>query len=378
MVQNKGLIFKSAAVGWPEAGKNLAIEDCGFDFDAPPPNNGITTKNYFASFDPYQRGRMRDPGVKSYNSPFVIDKPITNYVIAEVLKSDNTEFKSGDLVRAFTGIEEYSVVPEALMSMVKKLENPYNLDLKLFLGPLGMPGLTAYSSFYEIGRPKKGEVIFISAASGAVGQIVGQLAKREGLTVLGSVGDDKKLEFIQSELGFDGGFNYKKENAADALARLCPTGIDIYYENVGGEQLDAALEHLHKFGRISIDSLGVLLKIALGVFLLTDTAILLVACGMISQYNAKPGEQYRVKNITQVVSKSLTIRGFIQSDPDMGPKYADDHQKNVQKWLSEGTLKTAISVTRGIDNSIDGLLGMFEGRNFGKAVLQIADFESST
>lgn len=112
------------------------------------------------------------------------------------------------------------------------LQNPYGLDERLFIGALGMPGLTAYSSFYEIGEPKKGETIFISAASGAVGQIVGQLAKHEGMRVVGSVGDDKKLEFIQKELGFDGGFNYKKEKPMDALKKLCPNGIDIYYENV--------------------------------------------------------------------------------------------------------------------------------------------------
>ena len=146
--------------------------------------------------------------------------------------------------------EEYTVLEEGPTSRAEKLENPYHLDPKVFLGPLGMPGLTAWSSFYEIGQPKKGETIFVSAASGAVGQIVGQLAKHEGLTVIGSVGDDKKLDFILNELKFDAGFNYKKEKPGEALARLAPQGIDIYYENVGGEHLEAALNALNQFGRI--------------------------------------------------------------------------------------------------------------------------------
>ena len=148
-------------------------------------------------------------------------------------------------------IEEYSAIPAEALKYLEKLDNPYNLDPAIYVGALGMPGLTAYSSFYEIGQPKKGETIFISAASGAVGQLVGQLAKHEGLTVIGSVGSDEKLSFIEKELGFDGGFNYKKEKPADALKRLAPKGIDIYYENVGGEQLEAAIDAMSDFGRIS-------------------------------------------------------------------------------------------------------------------------------
>ena len=158
---------------------------------------------------------------------------------------------------ASTPTEEYSVLgPEALEGGTRPLENPLGLDPAVFLGPLGMPGLTAFSSFYEIlgGTPAlaKGKVIFVSAASGAVGQIVGQIAKREGMVVVGSVGDDRKLEYITKELGFDGGFNYKKEKPADGLKRCAPDGIDVYYENVGGEHLEAALEALNKKGVISM------------------------------------------------------------------------------------------------------------------------------
>lgn len=251
MVQNKGLIFKSIPSGWPIPGENLTIKNRDFDLEARPPKDGVTTKNFYLSFDPYQRGRMRAPESKSYIGSFALGQPITNSGVARILKSDNTQLKEGDIVIGMLPTEEYSIIQNELAGqMLKKLENPYNLDPKLFLGVLGMPGLTAYSSFYEIGQPKKGETIFISAASGGVGQLVGQLAKHEGLTVIGSVGTDEKLDFIKNELNFDGGFNHKNENPSEALARLAPNGIDIYYENVGGEQLDAALIAMNNFGRI--------------------------------------------------------------------------------------------------------------------------------
>ena len=248
MVQNKGLIFKKVPSGWPVPDEHLAIEARDFDLNTSPPQGGVTTQNFYVSFDPYQRGRMREPNKKSYAPPFQLGEPITNSAVAKVIKSANEKFQEGDIVIGMLGTEEYSVVPNT--DLLRKLENPYNLDPKLYVGALGMPGLTAYSSFYDIGKPKKGETIFISAASGAVGQIVGQLAKHEGLTVIGSVGSDEKLEFIKKELGFDAGFNYKKEKATEALEKLAPNGIDIYYENVGGEQLDAALNAINNYGRI--------------------------------------------------------------------------------------------------------------------------------
>jgi len=252
MVQNKGLIFKNVPTGWPVPGKDLAVEARDFDLNQEPPKNGVTTKNFYASFDPYQRGRMRAPGTKSYSPPFDLGQPITNNVVAKVLTSDNSKFKEGDIVTGTLGTEEYSVVSEQVANnMLRKLDNPYNLDPKLFIGALGMPGLTAYSSFYDIGAPKKGETIFISAASGAVGQLVGQLAKHEGLTVIGSVGSDDKLDFIKKELNFDEGFNYKNIKPSEALKKLAPNGIDIYYENVGGEHFDAALGAMNDFGRVS-------------------------------------------------------------------------------------------------------------------------------
>ncbi|GAB7355130.1 hypothetical protein MBLNU459_g5705t1 [Dothideomycetes sp. NU459] len=347
MVQNKALIFKKVPTGYPKAGEHLTVEAREFDVEQAPPAGGITTKNHYISFDPYQRGRMRAPEVKSYSPPFTLNEPITNLGISTVLKSENEKFKAGDVVVGMQNTEEYSSVEKEAADSYRILDNPYKLDPKIFTGALGMPGLTAYSSFYEIGEPKKGETIFISAASGAVGQLVGQLAKHEGLKVIGSVGDDAKLEYITKELGFDGGFNYKKEKPAEGLKRLAPKGIDIYYENVGGEHLEAAINAMNDFGRI-------------------------IACGMISQYNSAPADLYPIRNLMNIVAKRLKVQGFIVNDKNMGPKYFVEHQKNVQKWVHEGTYNPRMTVTEGIDNAPEGLLSLFEGKNFGKAVLEIS------
>jgi NADPH-dependent curcumin reductase CurA len=252
MVQNRGVIYKKHPEGFPQVGVHLVVETREFDLNQAPPPGGVITRNLYASLDPYMRGRMRDPlTTTSYSAAFELDKPITAYSLGQVIASDNEQFQKGDIIWTGLSVEEYSAVPkEELTPRTQKLENEAGLPLSNYLGILGMTGLTAYSSLYEIGAPKKGETIFISSAAGAVGQIVGQIAKIEGLHVIGSVGDDKKLAFITDELGFDAGFNYKKEKPADALKRLAPNGVDIYYENVGGEHLAAALDAMNLHGRI--------------------------------------------------------------------------------------------------------------------------------
>ncbi|KAF4451046.1 hypothetical protein F53441_5910, partial [Fusarium austroafricanum] len=198
---------------------------------------------------------------------------------------------------------------------------------------------------HQIGKPQKGETIFISSAAGAVGQIVGQVAKREGLTVIGSVGDDAKLDFITKELGFDAGFNYKKESPADALPRLAPQGIDIYFENVGGDHLEAALVNMNQGGRIPV-------------------------CGLISEYNTPADQRQGIKGLINIIAKGIKMEGFLVGNKDFGPAYFMEHQKNLQNWLADGSVKAKLFTTEGIDNAAEGFIGMLQGKNFGKAVLK--------
>ncbi|KAK4141543.1 uncharacterized protein C8A04DRAFT_13997 [Dichotomopilus funicola] len=357
-IQNKTLLFHAIPPARPIPNQHLSVQPLPFDLSAPPPPGGLTVAILYSSIDPYQRSRMRPAHIKSYQPAFELGGAITNYAVARVVKSDTAapaltthHYRPGDLLYAFLPTAEYATITaEELPSVVlSKITNHHSLpDLGLFLGPLGMPGLTGWASLHEIGQPKPGETIFISSAAGAVGQVVGQIAKREGLKVIGSVGSEEKLRYIVEELGFDGGFNYKREKPKTALKRLAPGGIDIYYENVGGEHLEAALGALRDFGRV-------------------------VVSGMISQYNATAAERYGVSNLTHIISKRLTIRGFIVSDPGFWDKYFDDHQEKMQQWLADGSFKAKLHVIEGIDNAAEALVSIFEGKNFGKTVLKIQD-----
>jgi len=353
MVQNKAFMYKSIPHGWPEAGKDLTIESTDFDLEAAPPKGGFTTKNFYAAYDPSQRGRMRDPKIPSYSPAMEVGKPVVSVsVIGKVLKSDTPKVEEGTMVMlGGAAMESYSAVEASVVAAGKYqiLENRPGVPLTAYLGALGMTGMTAYGSLHEIGQPKKGQTILVSAAAGAVGQMVGQFAVREGLHVIGSVGDDQKLDFITKELGFASGFNYKKEKPADALARLAPDGLDIYYDNVGGEILDAALKAMKVHGRI-------------------------IACGSISQYNNKPGEGYAVKNYPLLVRNRVRWEGFLVLDPNI-VQHAKARDENVSKWIADGSLKSVEYFTDGMDNAIDGFLGMLKGSNLGKSILKIAEPE---
>jgi NADPH-dependent curcumin reductase CurA len=350
MATNNTLIFKKAPSGpLPTPGEHITVESRPFDPSSPPPKGGLTLSILLVSLDPFLTDRIRDPAVESWIPAYDLNGPITNDGIARVLKSDTPAYKAGDLVLADLPMAEFATfTAEEVSSRVKNvLNNPHNFeDLSLFLGPLGMTGLTAYSSLFEIGKPKAGETIFISSASGAVGQIVGQIAKREGLKVIGSVGSDDKLAYIVDELGFDGGFNYKKEKTKDALARLAPEGLDIYYDNVGGEQLDGAIWHIKVGARI-------------------------VVCGMITQYGKPPEEWTGIKNLLLFLERRATMRSFLVWDEEFGPRYKEEHVEKMGKWLAEGSIKVKFAMTEGVENSAEGLVDLFRGKNFGKAVLRV-------
>ncbi|EXJ70499.1 uncharacterized protein A1O5_06568 [Cladophialophora psammophila CBS 110553] len=352
MVQNKAFIYKAVPNGWPVPGKDLTVEDIGFDDTAPPPKGGFTTKNFYAAYDPSQRGRMRDPSIPSYSPAMTTGKPVVSVsVIGKVLKSDNPKIQPGAIVMMqSSGTESYSAKEESAVATTQIIEPKEGVPLTAYLGLLGMTGMTAYGSLHEIGQPKKGDVILISAAAGAVGQMVGQIAVREGLHVIGSVGDDRKLDFILNDLHFTSGFNYKKESMAEAVKRLAPGGLDIFYDNVGGELLDVALANMKEFGRI-------------------------VACGSISTYNnAKDTTPYGIKNYAAMVRKRLRWQGFLVFDPNIA-QWRAERDANVTRWIEDGSFKSVDFVTEGMDHAIEGFLGMLRGENLGKSILKIADPE---
>ena len=247
--QNLACVFKKVpGADWPVAVEHIAVEDIGFDLDQEPPKNGLVVEVTYLSLDPYMRGRLRAPEAKSYSPPFTLGEPLAGGGLGKVLKSGVPDVKEGDIIKHFLPFQKYAVVTSEDGKFQVVDAESIGGDIRHWLGALGGPGWTAYSSLYAIGKPKKGETIFISSAAGAVGQVVGELAKREGLKVLGSVGSDEKLKYITEELGFDGGWNYKKEDASSALDRLAPDGkIDIYYDS-------ECLDHHPELGQCSNES----------------------------------------------------------------------------------------------------------------------------
>ncbi|KAK6338691.1 hypothetical protein TWF696_009503 [Orbilia brochopaga] len=349
MVQSKSVVYAKLPDGFPVPGETLVVESKDVDISTAP-EGGVAIKVLLVSVDPYMRGRMRDESkTTSYSSAFTLGEPIDGGGLAKVLESNNPSFQPGDHVTGLIPHSEYVVLDAQRAKTLRKIHNPYNLPLERFVGVLGMPGLTAYASLYEIGELHRSEkeTIFITAASGAVGSLVGQLAKREGLRVVGSAGSDEKVKYLVEKLGFDAAFNYKTESPKEALAKYIPEGLDIYYDNVGGETLEAAIDNAKPHARF-------------------------IECGMISQYNRKEDEEpYGVRNLMEIVKKKLKIQGFIVGD--IGAKYAEQFQKDVQKWLHEGSITYQEDVTVGIENEAEGFVRMLRGQNFGKAVIKYAD-----
>ncbi|KIW22807.1 uncharacterized protein PV07_11068 [Cladophialophora immunda] len=348
MARNSTFIFKQAPrPGWPLTEENLAVETRTFDLGAAPPLGGFTIAHLFFSLDPGLRLRMVSSDDHCYMTPFEEGQTIPETSIARVLKSDCPIFRPGDLVIGFGEMEEYSAIRASAVTTFQHIQNPYLLPLTAFLGPLGIPGLTAYSSLFAIGKPVAGETIYVSAAAGGVGQVVGQLAKVEGLKVIGSVGSDEKLDIIKRTLHFDDGFNYKEEDPTAALKRLAPEGIDIFYDNVGGEALDAALLDMKCNGRI-------------------------VSCGCASQYTRNPTTQYRLANLLEIPARRLTMQGFIVFDQPM-LNWSLTHETRVGRLLAMGQMVSQEDIVVGMDKAVEAFLGVLSGRNVGKAILQVSE-----
>ncbi|KAG5569327.1 hypothetical protein H5410_059093 [Solanum commersonii] len=273
VMNNKRIILKHYVEGYPKE-SDMEFKNNNIKLNVPEGSNVVVLKNLYLSCDPYMRSRMSKLE-GSYVQSFTPGSPITGCGVAKVSKSGDSNFQEGDLVWGMTGWEEYSIVT-ATQSALFKI-NDKNVPLSYYTRILGMPGMTAYVGFYEICSPKKGETMFVSAASGAVGQLVGQFAKMLGCYVVGSAGTKEKVDLLKNKFGFDEAFNYKEEkDLVAALKRYFPNGIDIYFENVGGKMLDAVLVNMKLRGRIAV-------------------------CGMISQYNLEKTEG--VHNLFCLITK---------------------------------------------------------------------------
>ncbi|KAI3813497.1 hypothetical protein L1987_18222 [Smallanthus sonchifolius] len=341
VVRNKQVVLKDYVNGYPKESDMVVTSDATIRLELPKNEGGvILSKNLYLSCDPYMRGRMNTTSKGRYTSSFTPGLPICGYGVAKVLESTRHEFNKGDLISGLINWEEYSLItnPESLM----KIQHT-DFPLSYYTGILGMPGLTSYVGFYEICLPKKGDTVFVSAASGAVGQLVGQFAKLSGCYVVGSAGSKEKVDLLKNNFGFDEAFNYKEERDLDAaLKRYFPDGIDIYFENVGGNMLDAVLCNMRLHGRIAV-------------------------CGMISQYNLN--QHQGIKNLVFLILKRIRMEGFLVIDyHHLYPKFFE----MILPLIQEGKITYVEDTVEGLENAPAALVGLFSGKNLGKQVVAIA------
>jgi len=295
----------------------------------------VVTRTIWLSIDPYMRGRVSDR--KSYAPSVQIGEVMTGETVGEVVASAAHAFSPGDIVVGARGWQTHSVSPAARLTRIDR----YGPPISAYLGVLGMPGTTAYSGMIDIGRPKKGETVVVSAASGAVGSVAGQLAKRAGARVVGIAGRPDKCLFVQDELGFDDCVDHRALDLKAELAAACPHGIDVYWENVGGRVQQAAFELLNPFARV-------------------------VMCGMVSQYNDAefpPGP-----NLGFVVGRRVLIQGMIVSDK---PERFAEWRALAAPWVADGTLRYREDEIDGLENAPAALAGILGGRNFGKLLVRV-------
>jgi NADPH-dependent curcumin reductase CurA len=308
------------------------------EVELPDPAQGqALVRNLWMSVDPYMRGRMYDR--ESYVPPFQIGEALQGGAIGEVVASSDPSLQKGDLVESFLGWREAFIAPAGSLQKLPA----HNVAPQAFLGVLGMPGLTAYAGLLEIGQPQAGNTVFVSGGAGAVGSVVAQIAKIKGCKVVASVGSEEKARWLKSA-GVDEVVNYKScGNLLEAVRVAAPNGIDVYFDNVGGDHLEVALEVANPFARF-------------------------VECGMISQYNnlsSQPGPN----NLFYIVGKSLKLQGFIVIQfQHLRDKFVAD----MTQWIGEGRMKWEETVFSGIENAPSAFIGLFSGANTGKMLVKLA------
>ncbi|KAJ3489541.1 hypothetical protein NLI96_g2070 [Meripilus lineatus] len=358
-VPNARLVFNEVPQGYPEPGKTTVYDASPtIDPENVPLNGGYLLKVLVVSVDPYLRGKMRDPKIKSYSvssrfdfgsrgasnlislkPAFVIGEPLYNYGVGVVLRSELDGVKTGDHIYGILPFEQYKVIPN--LQGYRILKNEAKIPWSLYVGLAGMPGKTSYYGWNEYSLAKKGDTVFVSGGAGPVGSIVIQFAKAEGLKVITSAGSDQKVEFVKS-LGADVAFNYKTTKTSEVLQKEGP--IDVYWDNVGGETLEAALEHASDGARF-------------------------IECGMISGYN---GTVYPVKNLIQIVSRQIKLTGFLSFNPYLVGKYEEPFYEEIPKRLASGEIKYTEDLTHGLENAGKAILDVQTGKNVGKSVVIVS------
>ncbi len=331
-METKQIVLASRPVGTPTAA-NFRTEN----INLPAIQEGeVLLQGMYFSVDPYMRGRMND--IKSYTPPFQVDQPLVGSVVAKVIESKDAVFTIGDIVIGMLPWREKTI---AISKDLRKIDSSM-VPLTYYLGVLGMTGLTAYFGLMDIGKPKAGETVVVSGAAGAVGMIAGQIAKIQGCRVIGIAGSDEKIKALKAEYGFDEAINYKTTaDMKKAIAELCPNGVDIYFDNVGGAISDAVIANINFHARIPL-------------------------CGQISLYNSKEvpmGPRLQ----PMLLTRSVLMQGFIIFN------YANRYPEGLQhlsQWVKEGKLKTTETIEHGFDKLPVALIGLFNGNNTGKMVVE--------
>ena len=335
--QNRQVLLAARPVGEPKASDFNLVET-----DIPVTGGGeVLCRTIHLSLDPYMRGRMN--ATKSYADPVEIGAVMEGGTVSRVISSKNESFDEGDIVVARTGWQDYAAIPGTQLRKV----DPTLAPISTAVGVLGMPGMTAYTGLLNIGKPQPGETVVVAAASGAVGAIVGQIAKIKGCKVVGLAGSPEKCDYVTNELGFDACVNHRDSDLAAQLSQECVEGIDVYFENVGGIVWEAVLPLFNMRARVPV-------------------------CGLISHYNATslPGAPNRVPELMfKVLTHRLTLRGFIVRDYD---DQQEEFLSNTANWIKDGKIRYREDFVDGLEKAPEALIGLLKGNNFGKLVVRVS------
>ncbi|MEO7019038.1 MAG: NADP-dependent oxidoreductase [Ktedonobacteraceae bacterium] len=330
--KNMQVLLANRPRGWVQESDFRIVES-----DLPALQDGqVLVKNLYLSLDPYMRGRMN--AGKSYAASAELGQVMVGSTVGVIVESKNPAFQVDEAVLGYFGWQQYGITSGMGL---QKLPPSQQIPLSAYLGVIGMPGVTAWFGLMQIGQPKPGETVVVSAASGAVGSVVGQLAKSKGCRAVGIAGGKAKCDYVVQELGFDACVDYKAGHLAEALAKAAPQGIDIYFDNVGGEILDTVLEQLNPFARIPL-------------------------CGLISQYNVT--EPYRLRNVGSFLANRVTLQGFIVSEHMEAWPLA---MQELGGLVATGTLKYRESVAQGIEQAPAAFIGLLKGENLGKQLVKL-------